>query len=295
MPSFKEYLPVKVLIEDELKNYTDEDMLWLYDEVDSLKDNLNLLELKDCTFPSFDYLTDVNCIKKDILNFLLYLDDKELLLDLFKKLKIRKKKHEEDYSYLKQDQRFCLLLANYLNNTNADRTIYKYNENYLIYVIFNLIYKKNTKHEADILFKKYKIDILPKINKSKNFEDILFLEWSYRYIRTKNREFRRVRYIPKNEKEHKTLIISFLDYLFYFDENQHYVLTTQLFKAWSQKKFRDSEKTKNMYHLPLTKKANKELKKLSQVKNLSENLMLEKLINEAYLKEICDENGVSKY
>lgn len=50
-----------------------------------------------------------------------------------------------------------------------------------------------------------------------------------------------------------------------------------------------------MYHLPLTKKAKKELKKLSQVKNLSENLMLEKLINEAYLKEICDENGVSKY
>lgn len=102
-------------------------------------------------------------------------------------------------------------------------------------------------------------------------------------------------YIPKNEKEHKNLIISFLDYLFYFDKDQHYVLTNQLFKAWSQKKFRDSEKTKNMHHLPLTKKAKKELKKLSQVKNLSENLMLEKLINEAYLKEICDENGVSKY
>lgn len=293
MPGFEEDLPVKILIEDELKNYTDEDMLWLYDEVNLFKKELDL-DLRIIRL-SFNDFTEGSYVKNHITNLLSKFKNKKSLLDLFEKFKIRKKSYEEDFLYLKENQRFCLLLANYLYNTNPDRTIYEYNENYLIYVIFNLIYKKNTKYEADILFKKYKIDILPKINKSKNFEDILFLEWSYRYIRTKNREFRRVRYIPKNEKEHKTLIISFLDYLFYFYENQHYVLTTQLFKAWSQKKFRDAKKTKNMYHLPLTKKAKKELKKLSQVKNLSENLMLEKLINEAYLKEICDENGVSRY
>jgi len=293
MPSFEEDLSVKILIEDELKNYTDEDMLWLYDEVILFKKELDL-DLRIIRL-SFNDFTKGSYVKNHITNLLSKFKNKESLLDLFEKFKKRKKSHEEDFLYLKENQRFCLLLANYLYNTNPDRTTYEYNENYLIYVIFNLIYKKNTKHEADIIFKKYKIDILPKINKSKNFEDILFLEWSYRYIRTKNREFRRVRYIPKNEKDHKTLIISFLDYLFYFYENQHYVLTTQLFKAWSQKKFRDAEKTKNMYHLPLTKKAKKELKKLSQVKNLSENLMLEKLINEAYLKDICDENGVSKY
>lgn len=293
MPGFEEDLPVKILIEDELKNYTDEDMLWLYDEVNLFKKELDL-DLRIIRL-SFNDFTEGSYVKNHITNLLSKFKNKKSLLDLFEKFKIRKKSYEEDFLYLKENQRFCLLLANYLYNTDPERATYEYNENYLIYVIFNLIYKKNTKHQADILFKKYKIDILPKINKSKNFEDILFLEWSYRYIRTKNREFRRVRYIPKNEKEHKTLIISFLDYLFYFDENQHYVLTTQLFKAWSQKKFRDAEKTKNMYHLPLTKKAKKELKKLSQVKNLSENLMLEKLINEAYLKDICDENGVSKY
>lgn len=295
MPSFKEYLPVKILIEDELKNYTDEDMLWLYDEVDSLKNNLNLLELKDFTFPSFDYLTDVNCIKNDILNFLLDLDDKKLLLDLFKRLKIRKKKHEEDYSYLKQDQRFCLLLINYLHNINPNKINFEYNQDYFKYAIYKILYTKNKEHQIKNILETYKIEISPKINKSKNFEDLHFLEWSFIYLKEKNEDFEKVEYIPKNKKEHKDLIISFLDYLFYFDKNQHYVLTTQLFKAWSQKKFRDSEKTKNMYHLPLTKKAKKELKKLSQVKNLSENLMLEKLINEAYLKEICDENGVSKY
>lgn len=295
MPNFEEDLSLKILIENELENYKDEDMLWLYDEVDSLKNNLNSFELKDFTFPSFEYFTDVNCIKNDILNFLLDLDDRGLSLDLFNRFKIRKKKHEEDYSYLKQDQRFCLLLINYLYNFNLNKKIFKYNQNYFKYAIYNILYTKNTKHQINSLLEIYKIEISSKINKSKNFEDIHFLEWSFVYLKEKNEDFEKVEYIPKNKKEHKDLIISFLDYLFYFDKNQHYVLTSQLFKAWSQRKFRDSEKTKNMYHLPLTKKAKKELKKLSQVKNLSENIVLEKLINEAYLKDICDENGVSKY
>ena len=295
MPNFEEDLSVDILINDELKKYTDEDMLWLYDEVGSLKINLNPFELINLTFPSFDYLTDVNCIKNDILNFLLDLDDKELLLDLFNRFKTRKKKHEEDYSHLKQDQRFCLLLINYLQNINLNKKKFEYNQNYFKYAIYNILYRKDTKNKINNLLEEYKLKILPKINKSKNFEDINFLEWSFVYLKEKNEDFEKVEYIPKNKKEHKDLIISFLDFLFYFDKNQHYVLTTQLFKAWSQRKFRDSEKTKNMYHLPLTKNAKDELKKLSQVRGCSENLMLEKLINEAYLKEICDENGVSKY
>ncbi|WP_288397939.1 hypothetical protein [uncultured Acinetobacter sp.] len=91
MPNFEEDLSLKILIESELENYKDEDMLWLYDEVDSLKNNLNSFELKDFTFPSFEYFTDVNYIKNDILNFLLDLDDRGLSLDLFNKFKIRKK------------------------------------------------------------------------------------------------------------------------------------------------------------------------------------------------------------
>lgn len=292
MPNFEEDLSLKILIENELKNYTDEDMLWLYDEVDLFQKESDL-DLRIIRL-NFNEFTKEGYVKNHIINLLSEFKN-ENLLDLFNRFKIRKKKHNEDYSYLKEDQRFCLLAGNYLYNLYTERETYLYTENYYIYVIYNIIYKTNREYKVDILFKEYKIKILLKINKSKNFEDFNFLEWAYTYIRTKNKEFKRVRYIPKNEKDHKNLIISFLDYLFYFDKDQHYVLTTQLFKAWSQRKFRDSEKTKNMYHLPLTKKAKKELKKLSQVKNLSENLVLEKLINDAYLKEICDENGVSRY
>ncbi len=293
MPNFEEDLPVKILIEDELKNYTDEDMLWLYDEVILFKKELDL-DQKIIRL-NFNDFTKESYVKNHITNLLSKSKNEKSLLDLFEKFKIRKKKHEEKYLHLKKNQRFCLLLINYLHNIDLNEKKYKYNQNYFKYAIYNILYTKNTEHEINNLLEEYKLKILPKINKSKNFEDIHFLEWSYLYIKTKNKEFKMIGYIPKNEKEHKNLIISFLDYLFYFDKDQHYVLTNQLFKAWSQKKFRDSEKTKNMHHLPLTKKAKKELKKLSQVKNLSENLMLEKLINEAYLKEICDENGVSKY
>jgi predicted DNA-binding protein len=52
---------------------------------------------------------------------------------------------------------------------------------------------------------------------------------------------------------------------------------------------------KKQYHLPLTKGAKSELKKLSDFKNKTENEILEELIHQMYLKEMCDEDGKLKY
>lgn len=62
-----------------------------------------------------------------------------------------------------------------------------------------------------------------------------------------------------------------------------------------KKKFRDSNKVKKDYHLPLTKKSKEELAKLSAFKKLSESDILEQLIHQMFLKEMCDEKENSKY
>lgn len=66
-------------------------------------------------------------------------------------------------------------------------------------------------------------------------------------------------------------------------------------KAWSQKKFRDGDKVKKNYHIPLTKKAKEELNQLSTFKNTSEAKIIEDLIHQMFLDEMCDEKENSKY
>lgn len=67
MPNFEEDLPVKILIENELKNYTDEDMLWLYDEVDLFQKELDL-DLRIIRL-NFNEFTKEGYVKNHIINF----------------------------------------------------------------------------------------------------------------------------------------------------------------------------------------------------------------------------------
>lgn len=106
MPNFEEDLPVKILIEDELKNYTDEDMLWLYDEVILFKKELDL-DQKIIRL-NFNDFTKESYVKNHITNLLSKSKNEKSLLDLFEKFKIRKKKHEEKYLHLKKKSTFLL-------------------------------------------------------------------------------------------------------------------------------------------------------------------------------------------
>lgn len=61
-------------------------------------------------------------------------------------------------------------------------------------------------------------------------------------------------------------------------------LTATLKNSWAQQKFRQDEKTKKKFHLPLTKQAKINLSFLADRYNLSESAVLEKLINEDFKK-----------
>lgn len=61
-------------------------------------------------------------------------------------------------------------------------------------------------------------------------------------------------------------------------------LTATLKNSWAQQKFRQDEKTKKKFHLPLTKQAKLNLNLLAEYYNCSESAVLEKLINEDFKK-----------
>nr|WP_278357407.1 hypothetical protein [Acinetobacter lwoffii] len=90
------------------------------------------------------------------------------------------------------------------------------------------------------------------------------------------------------------IITSSLDCLF-LEAKEKKPLLQRMSKSWSMQKFRDAGKTKTKHHLPLTKQAKRNLKKLALFKNKSESEILEELINESYLLEMCDDEGRALY
>lgn len=121
------------------------------------------------------------------------------------------------------------------------------------------------------------------------------IDWAWNYLKKNNL----LAFLPIflfNTPEYYNAVISSI-YLLSSNINipLKELVLLKMKKAWSQQKFRLSGKVKKAYHLPLTKEANKKLKKLSEVMNKTESQILEILIEEKYQVSILDENGKSKY
>lgn len=288
------------LIDEKLKKYDDEDMIWIYNEVLKLSEKseisrgirFNLRELKD--------LKNIGEIKSKIKRNLERIDNIDKLEDFFQKIR-KLNNHtvsKNHFIFLKGDERLCYFAVNYLQKKFSETEFEHYFNNPYLYIIYHFTIRDKRYHISDInKINDINFDIIKKNyhNNSKNFDDQDFLEWAYHYLIDRSEEFKKIRYRPKEKIDYKNLIVSFLDYLLYSNKNKHYLLTNQLYKAWSQKKFRAADKLKKQYHLPLTKGAKSELKKLSEFKNKTENEILEELIHQMYLSEMCDEDGKLKY
>ena len=134
------------------------------------------------------------------------------------------------------------------------------------------------------------------INHNKNLKKYItnedFLIWAYQYLSKKNTYALNP---ATTNNEYLESINLYFD-LTYFHNNLFYETEIDTIKkAWRQKKFRDQGKVKKAYHLPLTKKAKKELMLLANINNLNENAMLEQLIHKAHTDQFCDENGKPIY
>lgn len=132
-----------------------------------------------------------------------------------------------------------------------------------------------------------------KNNLNKYIENKDFLIWAINYLN--NTPYFSHKYSPTTFDEYKETINKHFDNIFISKYLQYVKEINSLKKAWQQKQFRDQGKTKKEYHLPLTKQAKNELSNLAKFNNLSENAVLEKLIHQAYLSEMCDEKGKKQY
>ena len=83
--------------------------------------------------------------------------------------------------------------------------------------------------------------------------------------------------------------------VYYEDENIHYALRKKLYNAWYQKKHREEKKVKKPHYYALTKRAREALLTLAFKNGLTEEQMIERLINETYAKECCSVDGENLY
>lgn len=131
-------------------------------------------------------------------------------------------------------------------------------------------------------------------------DDELQLKWAKEYL-FKIFQNPSLNYTPPSKKINLNQLSLYdqilidLDHYSYLNPAVRTILIEKMKKSWSQKKYRQSDKVKKNYHLPLTKDCKDKLSKLSALMNLSENKVIEKLINKEYELEATDDKGRFKY
>lgn len=286
------------LIEKNLKGHNKEEIVWIYNEFLFFRNSLQDRPRENSEgFERISNFLDFDDIKRDLIQLLKKLKQNEIYL-FFNKIK----QNEDKYTFptilkeIKNNERLCTFIFNFIKNKNEESIIFEYQNNIYLHLIHLHFTKKlhSARKLRDIedAIKNFNNEIkLKNKNRSKNLGDEGFLNWAYAYLKRTNHDFNQIVYIPTNQTNHQNLITTYLDHLSYYENILYENLMNKLNKAWSQKKFRDGNKTKKLYHLPLTKNTKKELQELSALMNMSENAILEKLIHERFLEKFYDENG----
>jgi len=216
----------------------------------------------------------------------------------------------------------CNILDSYLINKSNFDMIEKNDFRKILFILDNIanssfILLPLTKSLYDFLI--YFIDISPFSNEKKiddlnialrtynthkthdsqlkwiDFSDTNQTEWAIKYLRSKYRLISFFTVDTIHSYEPFLIISTSLDCYKAFLYNEKSQFIERMRKSWSMQKFRDAGKTKTKHHLPLTKQAKRNLKKLALFKNKSESEILEELINESYLLEMCDDEGKALY
>ena len=203
--------------------------------------------------------------------------------------------HSFDFNKIKDNQRFLQFACKVLNEKEGDRLILDIKNLYfqLLYLAYTIpFYYENSRSIENIYYRFDKI--YTKFNSHFKSPCSDFFVWAQKYI-NKNSEFRRYRRDASHVSEYETLINSIFDIIYYEDENIHYALRKKLSNAWYQKKHREEKKVKKPHYYALTKRAREALLTLAFKNGLSEEQMIERLINETYAKECCSVDGENLY
>lgn len=289
------------LISDALKGRKEEDIIWITSECIRFQKSNGAREKIDIQkIPRIRYLSDFNELKKDLPFLLKKLKSMEKIIEFFEIVKNSQiEELPSSIIELKDENRICCFVLNYIENNNSAFN-FTYEKNAYLHIVHWYVTERqrtarrlNKIEEAITIFNK-KI----KTNEKKHFKKLEnqdFSEWILQYLRKTDDYFMDINFIDTNNLKRLKFITAYLDWRLHHDNVFYENIMNKINKAWSQKKFRDGNKIKKPYHIPLTKKAREELRNLSKFKDLSEAAILEDLIHQMFLKEMCDEKGNSKY
>ena len=291
---------------DNLKSYLtqlrDEDLIWvLYvyhrpniDNNRRIRERNEAIEKDIAKLNTLDKLKNISKFIIDEMNNADEDDIYYFLCDL-KDFKSSIKIHHFDFNKIKDNQRFLQFACKVMNNKAGNRLILDIKNPYFqfLYMAYTVpsFYEisrsiDNTYHEFDRIYSKFN-------NHFKSPCSDFFI-WAKSYI-NENSEFRKYRRDASHVSEYETLINSIFDIIYYEDENIHYALRKKLSNAWYQKKHREEKKVKKPNYYALTKRAKEALHTLTFKYGMTEEEMIERLINETYAKECCSVDGENLY
>ncbi|WP_179995071.1 hypothetical protein [Acinetobacter sp. YH16053] len=291
---------------DNLKSFLtqlpDEDLIWALfvyhrpniDNNRRIRESNDAIEKDIAKLNSLDKLRNISKFIIDEMNNSSDDDIYYFLRDL-KDFQSRIKIHSFDFNKIKDNQRFLQFACKVLNEKEGDRLILDIKNLYfqLLYLAYTIpFYYENSRSIENIYYRFDKI--YSKFNSHFKSPCSDFFVWAKKYI-NENSEFRKYRRDASHASEYETLINSIFDIIYYEDENIHYALRKKLYNAWYQKKHREEKKVKKPNYYALTKRAREALLTLAFKNGLSEEQMIERLINETYAKECCSVDGENLY
>ena len=291
---------------DNLKSFLtqlrDEDLIWaLYvyhrpniDNYRRIRESNDAIEKDIAKLNSLDKLRNISKFIIDEMNNSSDDNIYYFLRDL-KDFQSRIKIHSFDFNKIKDNQRFLQFACKVLHEKEGDRLILDIKNLYfqLLYLAYTIpIYYEDSRSIENIYYRFDKI--YTKFNNHFKSPCSDFFVWAKKYI-NENSEFRRYRRDASHVSEYETLINSIFDIIYYEDENIHYALRKKLSNAWYQKKHREEKKVKKPHYYALTKRAREALLTLAFKNGVSEEQMIERLINETYAKECCSVDGENLY
>lgn len=202
-----------------------------------------------------------------------------------------------DFLELKNNIRFLNFACHLMNKEVEERELKNFKSLYINFLYVSLTYStyyKNPRHVERIISKFSEIHSKHPSH-FKDDEDKNFYIWAKKYM-DENPSYKSKYYNPIEESDYPLVVNSIFDLLYNENEEVHYALRRKLSNAWYQKKYRQKNKGKKENYYALTKKAKENLKVLCYKRNLTEEQVIESLINEHYAKECRDQqNGSHLY
>lgn len=225
-----------------------------------------------------------------------YIDDYLRELETFK---LNLKNRGRDISKYQSDSRLLAFALHYYEKQfrRGDSIVNNINNHFFrfLFIIFcHPDYSQSTV-ELNIIEEKFsQLTNSHLIHFAKN-DTIDFYRWAKSYMDDHNEKYHSAAYTPITDEEYRTTVNIIFDKFFDENEDIYAALKDKLANAWYQKKYRQKNKGKKPHYYALSKRAKEALHILAFKRNMSEEQIIENLINEFYVKECVDVQGQSLY